>query len=49
MLAYPYGIQVRNHLEHGASCGVTASIRSLIGAKGPETCCCCDSGGMGLV
>lgn len=49
MLAYPYGIQVRNHLEHGVSCGVTASIRSLMGAKGPETCCCCSSEGMELV
>lgn len=49
VLAYPYGIQVRNHLEHRAPCGVTASIRSLMGAKGPETCCCCSSGGKGLV
>lgn len=49
VLAYPYGIQVRNHLEHRAPCGVTASIRSLMGAKGTETCCCCSSGGKGLV
>lgn len=49
MLTYPYGIEVRNHLEHGASCGVAASIRSLTGAKGPETCCCCSSEGMALV